>query len=282
MNDMTGDLPPRSHNNPPEILPTLPPLKAEVDADIELRASLVGKVSDEPAPYDLAEHMRLADNVAAFCDACGAWKDLKTITSETQAKRLTDFVSGARGLYKAVEERRKLEKAPHDAKGQAVQDAFTGLTAKITRVADDMKKMQADWLVRENARIAAEKAEAAAKARAELEAAQKAAAEAATRNDVSGEVDAEKALKDAQKAVKAAEKPAAVRAGSATGGGRTMALRDQHNCVITNINHAFMAFREAPEVAELLVRLANAAVRAQTGTKTAPAGFDLITSQVAA
>ncbi|KEP68835.1 hypothetical protein DL1_08685 [Thioclava dalianensis] len=276
-------LPDRGHNNPPEILPVLPPVKSagELEDKVEAAKAEAAKQADPP-PYDVTAHATLGNNVMAFCDACGAWKDLKEITTKEQSERLTDFVTGARGLYKKVEEQRKADKKIHDDRGKEVQKAYTSLTAKLEKVADDMKAMQAIWISKENERIAAEQAAARAEAEAKLEEARRAAAAAETRNDVSGEVDAADAIKEAEKAVKSASKAKTAKAGSATGAGRSMSLRKVYECEITNINHAFMAFRENPEVAELLTRLANAEVRSQKGEKVAPAGFKLNEKKVAA
>lgn len=49
-----------------------------------------------------------------------------------------------------------------------MQKAYIPLTDKLDRVIELMKDMQADWLKRENDRIAAEKAEAARIARKRL------------------------------------------------------------------------------------------------------------------
>lgn len=282
MNDLS-DLPPRSHNNPPEILPALPPTKSDEEIAAAFAAAKAeAPQGDEPKPYDEAAHHALAMSVMAFCDACGAWKDLKQISTAAQSERLTDFVTGARALFKKVDEQRTSDKSVHDARAAAVQTAYKTLLDKLKRVGEDMKEMQSDWLTRENERIAAAKAEAAAKAAAEREAAEKEAAEAERRNDVSGAVEAEARLKAAEKDAKAAARTTTAKAGSATGGGRSMSLRTVYECEIESINHAFAAFRTAPEVADALVRLANAEVRSQAGEKVAPVGFKLITKQVAA
>ena len=81
----------------------------------------------------------------------GKWLDIKTVQSAEQAERLTDFVTGARGLFKRVEDARKGAKKPWDDLGRAVQDAYSPLTAKVEKIAKAMKAMQADWLKREDA-----------------------------------------------------------------------------------------------------------------------------------
>lgn len=270
-------LPDRGHNNPPEILPVLPPVKSagEIEEKVEAAKAEAAKQA-EPPPYDVTAHATLADNVAAFCDACGAWRDLKEITTKEQSERLTDFVTGARGLWKKVEEQRKADKKVHDERGKAVQAAYVSLGEKLKRSAEIVTNMQAAWLKKEEERLAKERAAERAEAEAKLEEARRRAAAAEARNDVSGEVDAAEELKKAEKEAKAAAKPVKAKASSATGGGRAMSLRTVYSCEIVNINHAFVAFRENPEVAELLIRLANAEVRSQKGEKTAPTGFKLV------
>lgn len=269
-------MPDRGHNNPPEILPVLPPVKAagELEEKVEAAKAEAAKKA-EPPPYDVIAHATLEENVMAFCDACGAWRDLKEITTKEQSERLTDFVTGARGLAKKVEEQRKADKKVHDDRAKAVQAAYVTLAEKLKKSAEIVTNMQAAWLQKENERIAAEQAAARAEAEAKLEEARRRAAAAEARNDVSGEVDAAEELKAAEKEVKATAKAKTAKAGSATGAGRAMSLRTVYSCEITNINHAFMHFRENPEVAGLLIRLANAEVRAQKGDKSAPAGFKL-------
>lgn len=254
----------RAHNGPPEgILPVLPPSIAADDIkDTIVAAREAAAERDEVPPFDAGRVALYAANVASFCDACGAWSDLGRIETQDQSERLTDFVAGARGLAKKVEDARKAEKKVHDDRGKAVQAAYSPLLTKLDRVLDLMKNMQADWLRRENARIEAEKAAAARIAAEEAETAKQAMAAAAARNDVSGQVDAEQALEDAEKARAAALRDEKARAGSATGGGRTMSLRKTKFAQIDNIRVVYMHFERHPDVFDTLQRLANAAARA--------------------
>lgn len=254
----------RAHNGSPEgILPVLPlPIGADDIKDTIVAAREAAAERDEVSPFDAGRVALYAANVASFCDACGAWSDLGRIETQEQSERLTDFVAGARGLAKKIEDARKAEKKVHDDRGKAVQAAYSPLLTKLDRVLDLMKNMQGDWLRRENARIEAEKAEAARIAVEEAEAAKQAMTAAAARNDVSGQVDAEQALQEAEKAAAAASRNERARAGSATGGGRTMSLRKAKFAVITNPRAVFMHFEKHPDLLETLQRLANAAVRA--------------------
>lgn len=255
-----AELPPRNHNAPPELLPVFPP-EPTAEAVAEAIAPAEGGGS-APLPYDAELHAKLRIQSLAFADACGKWRDLKTIVTAEQADKLTDFISGARGLAKKVEEARKAEKKVWDDKGAAVHKAFVALTDILTRAADSVKPLQADWLKREQDRINAEQAEKrrlAAEAAAEAD---RLAAQAAARNDVVGEAEAEKAAKEAAKLQKVADRDVRAKAGSATGGGRAMSLRTVKTANIVSQNGVYMHFREHPRVREVLQALANEAVRA--------------------
>jgi hypothetical protein len=261
---MTDSLPDRGHNNPPDLLPVLPPTKSEEELAAAFAKAKAEAQDAQPKDlaFDEATFFNFQTRVLDFCNAAGVWADLKTITSTAQSERLTDFVEGSRGLWKQVDTARKAAKQPWDDKATEVQIAFVPLLDKLKKVGDSMKAMQADWLQRETDRIAAEKAEAARIAREKLEAAQREAEQAAARNDFSGAVDAEAALKEAEKEVRRAEKPAAAKAGSASGGGRGMSLRTQAYAEIDNIRQVFMHFAENPRVIEVLQSLADAEIRA--------------------
>lgn len=268
MNDQSG-LPPRTHNAPPEpiLMPTLPgeatPEQiARAQESIERPSEIDGSL-----PYDPDKHAELAAHVQVFCEAAGKWLDIKTVKSAEQSERLTDFVTGARTLYKRVEDARKAAKKPWDDLGQQVQDAFAPLGAKLDKLGKSMKAMQADWLKREADRIAEEQRQAAIKAEAARIEAERLAAIAAQNNDISGQVEAEALLKDANKAVKQAAKPVKAQAGSATGGGRTMAMRETKHVRVLNPKLALAYFSEAPELADLLVTLGTRAARAGTLTE---------------
>lgn len=256
---MTDATPDRGHNNPPELLPVLPPV---IDDEVAKQNVAASDATEQDLPYDPVIHESLRLNVTAFCDAAGAWLDLKTITTTAQSERLTDFVAGARGLYKKADDARKKAKSIHDARGAAVQKAFTPLLDKLEKIATSMKDMQTDWLRREEARIAEEKRAQQEEADRKRREAEAAAAQAAARNDISGQVDAEAALKEAEEQAAAASRTEKARAGSATGGGRTMALRTQAYAEISNWRAVFMHFENRQEVKDVLQRLADAAIRA--------------------
>lgn len=281
----TDILPDRGHNNPPDLLPVLPldPDAEKIAQDFRDFLAKREKPMPNDLPYDAQTWFSFHKRVSDFCDAAGAWSDLGRIDSDVQSQRLTDFVTGARGLAKQVEDTRKAQKQPHSDRAAAVDKAFNPLKDKLELVTSKMKAMQADWLVRENARIAAEKAEAARIAAEKLADAQKAAAEAEARNDISGTIDAEAALKDAAKEAKAAEKQVSAKAGSATGAGKAMSLRDVVEVQVVSIGKAIMHFKDAPELLELIKSLAAREARAKgfdPKTDTIP-GIEISVRQVA-
>ena len=282
----TDTLPDRGHNNPPGgLLPILPldPDAEKIAQDFKDFLAKREKPMPDNLPYDAQTWFGFHKRVSDFCDAAGAWSDLGKIESEVQAQRLTDFVTGARGLTKQVEDTRKAQKQPHSDRATAVDKAFNPLKDKLDLVAAKMKAIQGDWLTRENARIAKEKAEAERIAAEKLAEAQKAAAEAEARNDISGTVDAEAALKDAEKEVKAAAKPVSAKAGSATGGGKAMSLRDVIEVEVESIGKAILHYRAAPELAALIKTLAASEARAKgfdPKVHKIP-GINLIVKQVA-
>lgn len=243
------DLPPRDHNNPPG--PVVP-------------ATLIAKVQDHT-------------------DAAGAWLDLKAIESKEQAEKATDFVAGARKVWKELEAERKTQKKPHDDAGQAVQDLFTPLLAKIDTSAKKVLALQSEWLKAEKKREDDERKEREATAQRIADEAAQRAREAEARNDISGMIDAEAESKAAAKAVKAASAPVKAQSGSATGGGRTVSLRTTYYCVVEKRGPALAHYRDHPEVTALIERLATADVRAQPkDQKTAPPGFRLVKEEKAA
>ena len=256
----TDELPPRSHNLPEDMgmLPTLP-LEISTDA-IEKAVAELPKPETPPA-YNVVVHAAFGLRVDAFMEACGKWADIKEIGSAEQSERLTDFITGARQLWQKVEDQRKADKKPHDDRAAEVQAAFIGLLNKLDAASKKLKPMQAAWLAKEQARIDAEKAEAKRIADEKAQAARQLAAQAAARNDVSGEVEAAAMLKEASKEQKSAGREVRAKAGSASGGGRAMSMREVRTAEIHSRNSVYMHFREHPQVVDLLQRLANEAIR---------------------
>lgn len=234
---------------------------------------------NNPPVYDPDVYADFEGKVRDFADAAAAWKEAGAITSQEQAEKANDFLAGARGLFKNIEDRRKVEKEPHLAAGRKIDADYNDLKSVIEKAVEWVKKPLAAYMA-EQERIAAQKrAEAEAKARAEAEAAAEAVRQAESRNDLLGMAEAEKAAEEAEKAEKAAGKVKGGQVGSATGGAKTASLRTYRYAEIANINTAFLTYRDHPEVAEVLVRLANADIRASKGEDIKINGFNIITER---
>lgn len=249
MNDMS-ELPPRDHNGPPII-------------DPELLAQSKAKVED-------------------FAKTAAEWLALEAITSAEQAGLLADYIAGARGVFKRIDEARKAAKKPHDDAAAEVQKAFTPLLDAITRSVERLKPMQTAWLAAEQRRLDAEREEKRRAAEALRIKAEEQAALAAASNSITGELEAERLQKEAEKAEKEAGREVRANVQSASGGGRTMALRIIKKVRITDINHLYRHYRARPELAELLIRMAEAEVRAASWNGTPPPGTEVYGQEAAA
>lgn len=218
---------------------------------------------NNPPAFDQSVVDGFDERISDFLEVTQTWLDLEEVTDEQQAGLLTDQIDGLRGLYKEVDIARKAAKKPHDDAGKAVQAAFTPLLTKLKMSADKLKpKLEAYATKRareEEQRKQRELAEAEAR-RKEAEAKAK-AAEAS--GDIGAQVDAQEAAEQAEKDAKEAAKAPDTKVRSATGAGRTMALRTVKEVEITNINVLFMHYSDEPKIAELLTSLATAEVRAK-------------------
>lgn len=233
---------------------------------------------NNPPPYDAIAHAASVSKAQEVADAAASWMALGEIETEEQSQMLTDFVAATRKIEKAIDAERAEAKKPHDLAGKAVQKAYETPLSILDKCLAKAKLLQSGWLIKEQKRIAAEKArlaEEAAQKRAEAEAE---AQRAALNNDIAGQVAAEEAEKEAAALEKAANRKETAKAGSYTGGGRTMALRTVKTAVIVSRRQVLMHYQDHPDVVDVLQRLANAAVRAG---ETVP-GVEVDEKQVAA
>lgn len=226
-------------------------------------------------PYDLAKFQLLELRAREIADAGADWIKLPSVDSEEHAGKANDFLAQVKSIEKETEAERKKQKAPHDAAGKAVDAAFKGLLAPLGKIADGVKPKLLDFARRKAAEEAAEKARLADEARQKQEEAARLAAQAEERGDVFGQAAAEEAAKDAEKMAKAAAKETKTQVKSATGGGRTMAMRTTWKVdQITNMNQAFSFFRDheryGTAVRELFTRMAEAERRAVDGVNEIP------------
>lgn len=251
----------------------------EVEND---RAVIGGNNPPEALPYDPEKLRACEDAAKEFADAAGEWADKKQITSADMAEKATDFIAGARKLKSKIEATQKAAKKPHADRATAAFDAFKPALSKVEKSITTVLALQGAWLVAERKRIEEDQRLARIAAQKAQEEAAAALAAAQARNDISGSVDAEAAMKEAVKAEAVAAKPAKASVGSASGGGRTIALRTVVSAVITNQNLVYMHFRDHPDVVEVLQRLATAAFRAAGGDQITIPGATRKTEEKAA
>lgn len=234
---------------------------------------------NNPPPYDPEAFAALVRAAQDYADAGGEWLDLKAIETEEQAQYLADYIDGARKKLKQVETWRVDAKRPHDEAAKAVQNA----AARPKTILETSIKKALDLLTPYQVRKKREEEERQRAAREEAERqraeADRLAAQAAARNDIAGEVEAERLAKEAEKAAKAADRPATGAVGSATGGGRTVALVTVKVAVIDNPVQVFMFFRDRPEVLDVLQRLANGYVRAAAFDGNPIPGTHIVTEE---
>ena len=233
-----------------------------------------------PPPYDADALAALKAEVVGCQTAAADWRKVE-ITAQHDAEKANDFLTGVRGLFKRVDGQRKADKAPHDTAAKAVDAAFKPLIEALTAIGDEIKAKLTAFAVAEERRQR-EAAEAARRA-AEEEArrAQEEAARAAARGDILAEMEAQAAADAAEKA-KAERAPVKAGIASSTGAGRTAALRTIREAEITNILLLFGHYRQHPDVAATLLRLANADIRAAKGADPAIPGITIIEKKAVA
>ncbi len=227
---------------------------------------------------DPEKHKELDNRVTKFTEAAGIWLDHGEIKDDEQAGKLSDFIDGAKALHKVVEARRKDAKKPYDDAGKAVQKLFLPMADRIDFSLDKVKPALAKYLAdkaekqREAERIEAERLEA------ERIEAEKQAARAEASNDVAGQAEAAEKTKEIEK--QAAKAPAKTQVRSASGGGRTKSLTTMRTAVLSNFPMAVSHYKDKAELRDLLVRLANADIRASKGQAITIPGFEIKAEEV--
>lgn len=214
----------------------------------------------------LIDPERLAAMEAAvrdWSDAAGEWLDRGPLATEEDAGKVADLMTGARKLAKRIDDARVDIKGPHLAAGRAIDEAFKKLLAPLELVQRRVGDLQTAYL---KAKRAADEARKAADERAAAEADRQAKADLAAaqaRHDVVGEAEAEAAVAAAQEAAAEAARPVKANVQSASGGGRTVALRTTRRGRITNLSMAFGAVRHDPAVVEAIEAAVNRIIRSK-------------------
>jgi hypothetical protein len=238
---------------------------------------------NRPPPFDPAPLAEKEAQVVSFLDAAGEWLDLGEIETDVQAGYLNDFISGARGLAKQIEDWRVKAKAPHAEAAKAVDDAARPHADKLKKALDKALDMMGKYsgkkkrAAEEAARIERERL------RAEQDEAERLRQAAIARNDISGEVDAERRIQDAKADARAVDKSVedAGRARSASGAGRTISMVKIRSGEITNIRMAFMWVQDDPRVVEAVQMAVNAKIRAAGFDGVLPSGVTLVEKEQA-
>lgn len=242
-------------------------------------AAGIGHNSGQDLPYDLAAFQPLEQRARDIADAGAAWIKLPQIETEEQAQKANDFLAQVKKIEKDTEAERKKQKAPHEMAGKAVDAAFKGLLDPLGKISGPIKTKLLAFTEAKAEAERKEKARQAEEARKEAEEAARLKVQAEARGDVFGQAEAEAKAKDAQKMAKAAAKETKTQVKSATGGGRTMAVRSVKRAKITSINVAFAHFRDHPNPAyrdsldAILIRMAEAELRRADGPEQIP-GFE--------
>lgn len=266
MNNKT--LPPRTHNQPPDVLPF-----EETPEGVAYLKTPEGR--DWKAFKERTDTLTATGNM---------WiTERPEITDDDMSGKLADYLEQCRKELKALEETRRGFKKPHEDAAKLVDARFSPLAIVLKKIGDLLKPRQTKYLQDKQRRIEEErraKEAAALKAIEEEEAAKKAASSG--QGDVIGNaVAAEEAATRATRLM--AEADAAPKRAAAKGdySTRAMSLRTVWKARVADIDEAFSHFKKSPEVMELLTRLACAEARATKGEQLIP-GCQVYPEQAAA
>lgn len=209
-------------------------------------------------PEKLAEAERLTTEALALAKE---QREAGPIKDAQRASLVSDVVAALRAAFKSVDAIRVEQKKPHDDAADAVQKAFKVFLNAMESDANAIKAMSAQWLAEEQKRLADERAKREAEARRQQQEAWAAKQLAEAKGDSLAVAQADEQAKAAEEAAAAAQKVEKAKMESASGGGRTMALRTQAYAQIRNWRAVFMHFENEPEVREVLQRLADREIR---------------------
>lgn len=235
-----------------------------------------GAGHNNPPPYNPETFQKFSDGLDRFNEAAKVWLDLDKVDTEERAEKLNDFLAGAKKLKGQIDKARKDDKRPHMDAGTAVDAAYNGLAATLTKVDAAVRPKLDAFMEAERKKALAAKAEEERIAReAREEAERKAKLAAENENDLRAQQEAEDAAKAAEKTEKKAKKEVKTQVGSATGGGRTASFRTYREAKIVALPQVFLHYRERPEVHDLLKRLADADIRAADVDHTKIPGIEI-------
>lgn len=216
---------------------------------------------NNPPAVDPETIKGLKDRLNQLNELAALWLQEGELKSEAQSRKLTDVVTAARKLKSDIEAQRKKDKEPWLERGRAVDAAFGDLSNPVEKITNALKNIQGKWLAKKAEEARRQKAEEEARLAAERAEIERKAREAEQRLDLAGMAEADKAAKTLAKEEKALARDVKVSAGSHAGGGRTMSLVKRAYATVTDTTRAVLHYRNHPEMAALLERLATADAR---------------------
>jgi len=194
--------------------------------------------------------------------AANQWLAAPEIADGETADLLDSLLAQIRAEIKAADEVRKGINAPYDQSIKANNGRFKPVTDLLDRATAVLKPLKVGWLVREGERIANERAAAERAALAALQAAEDAKVQASSGRDIMADMAAEQAEAAADQAMADLDTALAARARvkgelatSASG------LRTYWSAEVTDWTAAALHYSSAPELREVIQKLANADAR---------------------
>lgn len=222
---------------------------------------------------------QLTEQAQEVSATAAEWANTEVSDDETAAK-LKDFLDSAKKLQNGVEARRKEEKQPFLDAGREVDKAFKTVHDIIQRAGELAKGPLAKYLAQKEREAEEQRRKEAEEARRKQEEAERERQIAENNKNAAAQLAAEEKAKEAAEEAKAAEAPAKAKIGSATGtGSKATSLRTVRSAKITSINQAILHFREHPDVRDVILRLANAEIRASKGADITIPGIEVVSEK---
>lgn len=248
-----------------------------------------------PTPLDA-----LRSRVTDLCDGCDRTvKALQTVEAEVEidkqklkvkvpvlpdretSERAEGFLGQVVAEFKAIEDQRKADNAPHDDAVKATNAMYAPLTARLKIAGAIMRAAVAKFLVAERARLDEEKRKAAAAAAETQRQAQEAARKAQANPTVDNIVAAQQAGEAAGAAIERRDEAVAakpqVRSEFST---RARTLREVRRAEVVDIDECFKHYRSHPDVLACLTMLASADARKKDGPAAIPGAKIIVESSL--
>ena len=219
----------------------------------------------------------------SFIDEAGSFESI----DENNSSTVRDCIGSGSALLKEMEAQRKTDKKPHQDAAKAVDASYKPFTEQLDGAIRKLKATLSNWL-KEQERIAREKAEAEARALREAEEAKRKAEEQADEEDpflaATAEPAPEPDLTAAAEKARLAEMQAqaASRVQSSSGGFRATGLKTKRKAKINDFGAlaAHYVERNNTDLLALLERLANADIRHAKGAPVHLPGVEVVEERV--